>query len=70
MKNLSANVDKLVEILKEKETDLRKKANFCSEHKFKKEEEWLRMKYRIVNEIRFEVELLKSENEFRPLFDF
>lgn len=70
MKNLSNNVDKLVEVLKEKETDLRKNANFCREHKFTKEEEWLRMKYQIVNEIRFEVELLKSENEFRPLFNF
>jgi len=70
MKNLSNNVDKMVEVLKEKETELRQKANFCREHKFSKEEEWLRMKYQIVNEIRFEVELLKSENEFRPRFDF
>ena len=70
MKDLSKNVDKLVEVLKEKEAGLRQKANFCREHKFTKEEEWLRMKYQIVNEIRFEVELLKSENEFRPLFNF
>ncbi len=70
MNNLSENVDKLATILKEKEVELRQKANFCNEHNFKKEEEWLRMKYQIVNEIRFEVELLKSENEFRPLFDF
>jgi len=70
MENLSKNVDKMVEVLKKKEDDLRQMANFCSEHKFKKEEEWLRMKYRIVNEIRFEVELLKSENNFCPLFDF
>jgi hypothetical protein len=70
MKDLSKNVDKMVEVLKEKEADLHQKANFCREHKFTKEEEWLRMKYQIVNEIRFEVELLKSENEFRPLFNF
>lgn len=70
MKNLSENVDKLAEVLKEKETDLRKKATFCKEHKFEKEYEWLWMKYQIVNEIRFEVELLKSENEFRPRFEF
>jgi len=70
MEKLSQNVDKLVDVLKQKETDLRQKANFCKEHKFTKEEEWLRMKYQIVNEIRFEVELLKSKNEFRPLFDF
>lgn len=70
MKDLSKNVDKLVEVLKEKEAGLRQKANFCREHKFTKEEEWLRMKYQIVNEIRFEVEQLKNENEFRPLFTF
>ena len=70
MKNLSKNVDKMIEVLKQKESDLRQKANFCKEHKFTKEEEWLRMKYQIVNQIRFEVELLKSENEFRPLFEF
>jgi len=70
MENLSQNVDKLIEVLKQKETDLRQKANFCKEHKFTKEEEWLRMKYKIVNEIRIEAELLKSDNEFRPWFDF
>ena len=67
---LSENVDKLAQVLKEKETDLRKNATFCKEHKFEKEYEWLWMKYQIVNEIRFEIELLKSENEFRPRFEF
>lgn len=70
MENLSKNVDKLVAVLNKKETDLRQKANFCKEHGFTKEEEWLRMKWKIVSEIRFEVELLKSENEFRPVFNF
>ena len=70
MENLSKNVDKFVDALKKKEDDLRQKVNFCREHKFTKEEDWLRMKYQIVNEIRYEVELLKSEKEFRPLFDF
>ncbi|PAC27808.1 hypothetical protein [Flectobacillus sp. BAB-3569] len=70
MEDLSKKVDKLVEVLKEKETDLRHKLKFCKEHKFEKEEEWLRMKYQIVNEIRFEVELLKSENKFCPKLSF
>ncbi len=34
MNNLSKNIDKMVEVLKEKEADLRQKANFCKEHKF------------------------------------
>lgn len=70
MEDLSKKIDKLVEVLLEKETDLRKKANFCREHNFSKEQEWLHMKYQIVNEIRFEVELLKSENRFCPKFNF
>jgi hypothetical protein len=69
-KDLGKRVDKLIKVLKEKEVDLRSKANFCCQHKFLKEEEWLRMKFQIVNEIRFEVELLKGEKEFRPLFNF
>lgn len=70
MQNLSKNIDKLMEVLRKNENELRQKANFCKEHKFTKEEEWLRMKYQIVNQIRFEVELLKTEKEYKPLFNF
>jgi hypothetical protein len=70
MSDLSKNVDKLADILRKKESELREKANFCREHNFAKEEEWLRMKCQIVKEIRLETELLKGENEFRPFFNF
>jgi hypothetical protein len=70
MKSLSDNVQTLSQVLKEQETKLRQKANFCKEHNFHKEEEWFRMKCQIVQEIRFEVDLLQSSNDFRPLFDF
>ena len=70
MATLENNVKILSEKLKEAETDLRNKANFCNEHKFSKEEEWLRMKHQIVQEIRFEVELLTTDKNYRPLFNF
>ena len=70
MKSLKDNVQTLSKVLKEQENELRQKANFCHEHKFQREEEWLRMKCQIVQEIRFEVDLLDSSKDFRPLFNF
>ena len=69
---LSKNVDKLAEALKKREDALLQKSTFCKEHNFTKEEEWLRLKYSIVQEIRSEVELLKrsAEYEYRPYFSF
>ena len=70
MATLENNVKTLSKKLRESENELRQKANFCNEHKFSKEEEWLRMKCQIVQEIRFEVELLTSDKEYRPHFSF
>lgn len=67
---LMSNISILKKELSKKEETLRQQANFCSDHNFKKEEEWLRMKVRIIQEIRFEVDLLTSDNEYRPFFDF
>ena len=70
MATLENNVKILSEKLKEKEKQLNDKANFCKEHKFFKEEEYIRLKVNIVREIRFEVDLLNGKNDLRPLFDF
>jgi hypothetical protein len=64
MEDLSKKVDKFIEDLKDKENDLQQKIKFCKEHKFEKEVEWLRMQYKIINEIRFELEFLKIETGF------
>ena len=70
MATLETNVKILSEKLKEKETKLNDKANFCKEHKFYKEEEHIRFKVDIIRQIRFEVELLDGQNDLRPYFDF
>ena len=67
---LEKNVEILFNKVYEAEKDLRNRANYCHEHNFPKEEEWLRMKCQIVQEIRFEVELLTSDKEYRPRFSF
>ena len=67
---LEKNVEILFNKVYEAEKDLRNRANYCHEHKFSKEEEWLIMKCQIVQEIRFEVELLTSDKEYRPRFSF
>ena len=70
MTKLEKNVDKLIEGLKKKESELIQKANFCNEHKFLKEEEWIRARYNIVKDIRFELENAKTSDDYRVYFEF
>lgn len=67
---LEKNVEILFNKVYEVEKELRQKANYCHEHNFPKEEEWLRMKHDIVNQIRFEIGQLSNEKDIRPLFSF
>lgn len=70
MSQIEKNVSKFIECLKEQENKLRQKANFCNEHNFKKEEEYIRSKLQIIQEIRFESELILEPKDNRPLFNF
>ena len=67
---LEKNVEILFNKVYEAEKDLRNRANYCKEHNFPKEEEWLRMKCEIVNEIRFEIGQLSKDKDIRPCFSF
>ena len=67
---LEKNVGILFNKVYEAEKDLRNRANYCHEHNFPKEEEWLRMKYDIVNQIRFEIDQLSNDKDVRPIFNF
>ena len=67
---LEKNVEILFNKVYEAEKDLRNRANYCHEHNFPKEEEWLRMKCEIISEIRFEIELLSDKKDIRPCFRF
>ena len=67
---LEENIGILYEKVYEAEKDLRQRANYCHEHNFPKEEEWLRMKCQIVSEIRFEIDLLSDKKPLRPSFRF
>ena len=67
---LEENIGILYEKVYEAEKDLRQRANYCHEHNFPKEEEWLRMKCQIVSEIRFEIDLLSAKKPLRPNFRF
>jgi hypothetical protein len=66
----SKRLQLLAERLKEQESILRNKAAFCNEHKFHREEEWIRQRLNIIQEIRFEVELIETAREYDPKFYF
>lgn len=70
MSQIEKNVSKFIECLKEQENKLKQKAKFCNEHNFKKEEEYIRSKLQIIQEIRFESELILESNDNRPYFNF
>lgn len=70
MSIVDKNIERFLEALKSEEQRIRQKANFCNEHSFSKEEEWLRMKLSIISEIRLEADLINSEKENRPRFKF
>jgi len=67
---ISERIKLMIETLRKEEDRLRQKSNFCSEHKFYEEEKWIRQKVKVISEIRFEMELLESKNEFCPRFNF
>ena len=70
MSQTEKNLKAFIEALQKEESELRSKANYCFEHKFNKDADWLRMKATIVQEIRFEAELISGEKPLRPMFNF
>jgi len=64
------NLSIFIDALTKQEAELRSKTNYCFEHNFKKDGEWLRMKLDIIREIRSEAELISGDNTLRPVFIF
>lgn len=70
MTQTEKNLKIFIEGLDKKEKEIRAKANFCAEHKFNKECDWLRMKLAIISEIKLEAGFISDDKPIRPLFDF
>ena len=64
------NLTIFIDAITNQEAELRSKTNYCFEHNFKKDGEWLRMKLDIIREIRSEAELISGDKPLRPIFNF
>ena len=67
---LEQNLKLFIKELKDKESDYLRKKMFCTEHNFKKEAEYLYLKYKMINEIRMEAELIIESKNYKPKLYF
>lgn len=70
---MEKNLEKYINVLIEKEKEIKSKWLFCKEHKFSEEERILMLKLNILTEIRAEAENLRDcdlKEEYRPKLYF
>lgn len=68
--DIQKRLELFISELKKEESKILQKHNFCIEHNFKKESQYLQEQKAMLFEIRCEAELILSSDDYRPRFLF
>lgn len=70
MIDIKKRLELFISELKKEEDNIQQKMIFYKEHNLNKEYEYIREKFKIINEIKLEAELITESKDYNPRFYF